>query len=58
MTRKDFTEVVGLKLGHKKDKGKEWHEQNHRSNEYGKTAGFERVSRIPVRKEWKIKLTR
>lgn len=34
--QKSFLEEVGLKSDHKKDKGKEQHEQKQWSNEYGK----------------------
>lgn len=58
MTRKRFSEEVGLKLDYKKDKGKEQHEWKHRSNEYGKTAVSDRQARITVGEEREIELNR
>lgn len=42
MARKSFMKEVGLKLGYKKDKGKEQYMQKQRSNEYSKTAESDR----------------
>lgn len=57
MARKGFMEEGALKLGCKKDKGKN---SMHKSKVVttAKTTVFERPARIPVGEEWEIKLNR